>query len=164
MKYFSRLVELFDKYSVLIKFWMMGYHFKILKIYLKQRGQALVLFTKYIYLVRNRLLYLPVKYQGRATAWTKGINKFQWLLKMWKCFFILAVYDRLLWWWCDILVCSWHLKRLFVKLVKSICKTMHLCRTSSLEFFCTQLIIIIITVKWTFVQTDRPCSAPFVKL
>ena len=44
-----------------------------------------------VHSILNRLFYLPVKYQGPATAWTRVISEFQWVLKIRNCFFIRAV-------------------------------------------------------------------------
>ena len=46
------------------------------------------------------------------------------------------------------------LKRLFVRLIKPIYKTMYLRRISSPRFLCPLLIIIIITVRGMLIQTD----------
>ena len=66
-----------------------------------------------VYSIQNRLLYLPAKYQGRATAWTRVISKFQLLLKMKDCTFILAI--------CDLLVCSRHLEKAFCQAGEWLC-------------------------------------------
>ena len=42
------------------------------------------------HLIQNSLLYLPAKCQGRATAWTRVISKFQWLVKMGNYFCVLT--------------------------------------------------------------------------
>ena len=76
--------------------------------------------------IQSRLLYLPEKYQGRATAWTRVIGKLQWLLKM-ETAFLYSLYVAFL---------GAHrlLESLLVKLVKLIYKTMCLRRAPLLDF------------------------------
>ena len=49
-----------------VKFWTLGYLYKTTSS-----------FGGMCYLIQNRLLYLPAKYQGQATAWTWVISKYQ---------------------------------------------------------------------------------------
>ena len=94
-------------------------------------------------LIQNCLLYLPAKYQGRATAWTRIISNFQWLLKMENLFlYSLRV---------TFLSAQGILTSSFDRLMKPISKTMCLRSTSLLGFFCT--LFIVITMRRTFVQT-----------
>ena len=102
--------------------------------------------------IQNRLLYSPVKFQGRTTAWTRVISKFQMTTQNGNCF-LYSLYVTFL--------CSRGvLKRLFVRLMKPIYETMCLCRTSWLGFFCTLLIII--KVRRMFVQTGLVQQSSFM--
>ena len=90
---FPRIFHLFEIYADCIEFWMLGYLYKLLKIYLKEQCQA------WCYVQSNSSFILELsslftcKISRLATTWTRVISKCQWLLKMENCFFILTLRD-----------------------------------------------------------------------
>ena len=92
---FPRIFHLFEIYADCIEFWMLGYLYKLFKIYLKEQYQAwgyLLSNTCSSFDLESSLLF-TYKISRLATAWTRVISKCQWLLKMENCFF----YTHLMW-------------------------------------------------------------------